>query len=236
LTPYYEHAGITLYHGDCLDVMPRLSEACAGVIYTDPPFAAAGGSTNGRTLDADTQFFEHWFLSVCEGMRRCSSPSSAWIVHCDWRTIGSVQRCVARAGRNIRSEAFRVTQALYWDRGSIGMGSPFRNQVEMLAFVPGPRWESAMTKDVPTLIREPWPYGLKENHGAEKPVKLIQRLLSLIEPTGTYTTLDPFAGSGTTLVAAKNLGRRAIGIEIEERYCEIAAQRLSQEVLFGVQP
>jgi len=231
-TPYYDHAGITIYHGDCLELMPQLPEACAGVIYTDPPFTAAGGSTNGKVLDADTQFFGHWFDDVAEQMRRCSSPASCWLMHCDWRTIGVIQRSVQRAGRNIRGEAFRVTQALYWHRGSIGMGSPFRNAVEMLAFAPGPRWASQMPKNVSTLIEERWPYGYKQHHGAEKPVPLIERLLKLIDPGVGLRVLDPFAGSGSTLIAARNLNRYAIGIEREERYCEIAAKRLQQEVLF----
>jgi site-specific DNA-methyltransferase (adenine-specific) len=231
-TPYYDHAGITIYHGDCLELMPQLPEACAGVIYTDPPFTSAGGSTNGKVLDADTQFFGHWFDDVAEQMRRCSSPASCWLMHCDWRTIGVIQRSVQRAGRNIRSEAFRVTQALYWHRGSIGMGSPFRNAVEMIAFAPGPRWASQMPKNVSTLIEERWPYGYKQHHGAEKPVPLIERLLKLIDPGVGLRVLDPFAGSGSTLIAARNLNRYAIGIEREERYCEIAAKRLQQEVLF----
>lgn len=232
MKPYYQEGRIKIYHGDCLEVMPQLREACAGVVYTDPPFAATGGSTNGRVSDADTQFFEHWFNDVVEEIRRCSSPSTCWMFHCDWRTIGCIAKAVARSGRNIPSQAFRLTQALYWHRGSLGMGSPFRNVVEMIGFARGPRWCNNIPKNIPTLIEEPWPYGFKPHHGAEKPVPLIERLLRLIEPTGHVGILDPFMGSGATLVAARNLGRYATGIEIEEKYCETAAKRLSQGPLF----
>lgn len=226
MTPYYERGGITLYHGDALEIMPSLSGRFA-VTYTDPPFTAAGGATNGRVLDADTQFFEHWLQHVVDELRRCSAPSGCWLVHCDWRTIGSLQRSVARSGRNVRSEAWRVTQALHWHRGSLGMGSPFRNVVEMIAFAPGPEWTNRMPKDVATLLDERWPYGRKEHHGAEKPVALIERLLRLVDPSGG-PVFDPFAGSGSTLLAARRLGRVAVGIEMDERYCEIAARRLEQ--------
>ena len=67
-----------------------------------------------------------------------------------------------------------------------------------------------------------------ENHPSQKPVKLIRYL---IQETDAQTILDPFMGSGTTLRAAKDLGRKAIGIEIEEKYCKIAAKRMAQEVL-----
>ena len=69
-----------------------------------------------------------------------------------------------------------------------------------------------------------------EGHPTVKPLKVVMDLVSRIEPAGVI--LDPFMGSGTTLRAAKDLGWKAIDIEIEERYCEIAVKRLAQEVLF----
>lgn len=100
---------------------------------------------------------------------------------------------------------------------------------EAIAFYPGP--EHAFNKfrpiDIIYSMRVP-PEQLK--HPNEKPIDLI---IKLLEPYDflKQTILDPFMGSGTTLVAAKQLGRKAIGIEIEEKYCEIAVKRLGQEVL-----
>lgn len=90
--------------------------------------------------------------------------------------------------------------------------------------------ELAWTNADRPIQRFEWPVG-RNNHGhpTEKPLELIT--WSIAESRTTGTILDPFMGSGTTLRAAKDLGRKCIGIEIEEKYCEIAAKRLAQEVL-----
>ena len=111
-----------------------------------------------------------------------------------------------------------VTQCLVWDRASLGLGSPFRASHELIAFMRAPNFEWRGHKDVRNVLRFRWPYGAHPNHPAEKPVKLLEFLVTRTIPLGGLV-FDPFCGSGSTLVAAKNLGRRAIGIEIEERYC-----------------
>jgi site-specific DNA-methyltransferase (adenine-specific) len=82
-----------------------------------------------------------------------------------------------------------------------------------------------------TVIRHDWSATMDPQHPTVKPVGLLRQLVGMSTDAGE-TVLDPFMGSGTTLLACKVEGRRAVGIEVEERYCEIAANRLSQGILF----
>lgn len=233
MTPYYADEWATIYHGNCLEVLPGLGVGAFASFVTDPPYTAAGSSSNGRSSNADDQFFAFWFRAVAAKIRGAVAGDGAGFVFCDWRTVGVLRSEFAGVDTSMRfagGSGWTVSQALVWDRGGIGMGSPFRNSYEMIAFCRGPDWSGGhIPRDIPTVLRGDWPYGRKENHGAEKPVEVCARLVEWSRPDGSV--LDPFMGSGTTLVAAKNLGRRSIGIEIEERYCEVAAQRLSQGVL-----
>ncbi len=119
----------------------------------------------------------------------------------------------------------RVRNMLVWNKIRMGMGMPWRNQHELIAFGKRGAGEIRTGKhgNVLSVNRVP-----NEYHPTEKPVELLGILLSNAE---AGLVLDPFMGSGTTLRAAKDLCRTAIGIEIEEKYCEIAANRMSQEVL-----
>lgn len=200
--PYYDCDGITLYHGDCREILPHLS---ADVVVTDPPYGMAyssGWAANPIQNDHDT--------AARDAILAMWSPRPA-IVFGRW----SVER---PAG---------VRARLVWDKGEWpGMGD--------LSFPWGPSDEEVYVlgagfagRRVGTVLRSDR-LGSAMSHPNEKPVTLLQRLIERCPPG---TILDPFMGSGTTLVAAKLEGRRAIGIEIEERYCEIAARRLAQGVL-----
>lgn len=238
MRPYYQDEAVTLYHGDCLDVLSSVPRGSCSVLLTDPPYTAAGGSTNGRNSEADSQFFRHWLRDVFREIAPTLAVSSAGFVFCDWRTIGDVSWAARPHGSSMgyaggTANAWSISQALVWDRESIGMGAPFRNAFEMIAFGKTPSWEAPFPRNIPTVIRHRWPYVGREHHGAEKPVDLLRELVCWGAPRGA-AILDPFTGSGSALVAAKQVGTRAIGIEIEERYCEVAARRLSQGVLdFG---
>ena len=218
MKPYYEDGAVTIYHGDCRHL---IEEVAAAVLVTDPPYGMAYRSnrhgsgwetpvTAGRAVsiegDADTTFRDE-VLSVWG-----DKPA---LVFGTWK----------------RSRPDGTRHIVYWIKGDhLGMGDlsiPWRPNVEEIYVLgsgfAGHRGTSALTYDGPVS----WA-SRGRLHPHEKPVELLRDLITKC-PSGTI--LDPFMGSGTTLRAAKDLGRKAIGIEIEERYCEIAAKRCSQEVL-----
>jgi DNA modification methylase len=128
---------------------------------------------------------------------------------------------------------YQLVQSIVWDRDQLGMGAYFRKQTEFVIYGRkhgAAEFTSTSERD---LVRMRPTVGDKQ-HPAQKPVALLGKLLA---PTSATCVLDPFCGSGSTLIAARALGRKGIGIEIEERYCEIAAKRLSAGnlELFGEQ-
>ena len=125
-----------------------------------------------------------------------------------------------------------ITSLMVWDKQWIGPGGHkgLRPSYEVVALFAQDAFQ-IKDRGLPDIWREQWASQRPNGHPAEKPVGLLRRI---IRESGGGVTLDPFCGSGSTLEAAKAEGFDAIGIEIEERYCEIAARRLAQEVLpFG---
>ena len=243
VTPYYEHGGITLYHGDCREIMPALPLFVSAVV-TDPPYAVSvsgsvhvGRPGNGsRRLD----FFkgdDDWptmIATVREAMslaRERLAPNGslyAWIGH---RQMGPLVEDLEKSGMS--------TRFLVWVKecpapAPPGSGWPSGAELCLYAYPAGRTW-TPTGRDAPrsnVFVADNFRHGQpgKVDHPAQKPERVIRPLVMASTRSGEIV-LDPFAGSGTTLVVAKAAGRRAIGIEIEERYCEIAAKRLSQEVM-----
>jgi site-specific DNA-methyltransferase (adenine-specific) len=218
MKPYYEDALVTLYHGDCFDVLPHL--AVRADVITDPPYSiptqVAAGRENTRNV-GDLSMVERSFRSFFDMTLRLTGDAGRHFVFGDGTSYPVVFR--AMYGR-------AVTALLVWDKGQIGMGREFRKSHELIMHAWGA--STPVVSDgtgYPDVIRcAPVPSAARV-HPAEKPVPLLSALLRVCGDT----VLDPFAGSGASLVASKLSGRKAIGIEIEERYCEAAARRLSSE-------
>lgn len=235
MTPYYSEAGITIYHGDCREVLPSIGPV--DCLITDPPYqtldveVSSGTTTrlvsrdqfSGKRLAASDG--ESWFstippdevVSIVLGCDRLLGDSGARYVFTD---VKSGLLLLPQMGcRNV----------LVWDKMQIGMGYAWRRMHEWIGYTPMPK-HRLREKGYGDIIRVP---GVKDKvHPTEKPPEVAQKLIRNSTDVGGLV-LDIFAGVGSTLVAAKIEGRRAIGIEIEERYCEIAANRLRQGVLFG---
>jgi site-specific DNA-methyltransferase (adenine-specific) len=128
----------------------------------------------------------------------------------------------------------RQHPTLIWDKQHFGMGIVFRNQHEFIVHATAGNPCEPQRRDVGNVLR--FPAVRDGEHPTEKPEPLLRTLLSVVCPPFGLV-LDPFAGSGTTLTAARSIDRPAVGIDADERYCEIAAKRLSQDVLdFGEVP
>lgn len=226
LKPYYENGGVTIYHGDCLEVLDGLAVRLSAFV-TDPPFAFAGGISNGMTSQASDQFFTFWWRSVCQKIIRLCGPAGCGFIWCDWKSIPAFSSGFTLDEHNY--EAWRVAQMLFHYREMPGMGQPFRSSVDMIGYVRGPKHKNPpIPNTTQNFISSYWYYGKHDHHPAEKSPGIAKRL---VQWAGAGPILDPFMGSGTTLLAAKSLGVGAIGIELEEHFCETAARRLEQEVL-----
>ena len=226
MKPYYEHAGITIYHGYCREVLPRLEPV--DLVLTDPPYGMTENS--GRRLHAykdpaksNGKIGWSGFANVTE------YGDTSWnhkpLDATTWNMLTAVSSAQIVWGWNhLFSVLGKPLRILTWDKK---LKNGWEDTFSDCEFA----WCSEIGPD--RMYRHLWVGALREGepivreHPTQKPIELMKWCLGFADGT----VLDPFMGSGTTLRAAKDLGRRAIGIEIEEKYCEIAAKRLSQEVL-----
>ena len=224
MEPYYSDDHCTIYHGDCREILPSLE---ADAIVSDPPYGigfeskGSRGSAPSSTRGSGGHHGRDWGAIVGDDepfdprpLLALGLPSILWGAHC------YASRLPDSAGW------------LVWDKkrgGTVAAG--FAASAADLAwtnFLGHTKWFGHLWDG----LRRDAEIG-EHYHPTQKPLALMKWCIDL---SGGDTILDPFMGSGTTLRAAKDLGRKAIGIELEERYCEIAATRLGQEVLdFGVE-
>jgi len=216
---YYEDEQVILYHGDAREIQEW---TVADVLVTDPPYGLDSGlsRSSGRPGKRYTPVFEapQWDTDL-------SARDKIMTMWGDkpYAVFGSPKRLdAALPCREV---------PLVWDKANVGMGDttfPWGPGYE-LVYVNGDGWtgtrESAIIRVQHSAILPK-----REGHPTPKPIPLMEQIIRKAPPG---IIADPFSGTGSTLVAARNLGRVAIGVEVEERYCLLAARRLSQMVLFS---
>lgn len=220
MKPYYEESGITIYHGDCRNVLPYID--MIDLVLTDPPYGIGGskGAINKKRGKANynTNLFE-------------DTPE-----YVDGVVVGVVKKCLSMARSTILTPGAKCMFmyptpsqiGVFYMPSGTGMGSwGWVNWQPIFYYGKNPRASKTIDQTSRVLNEK----SSCSQHPCAKPLKAWTWLLDKGSLEGE-TILDPFMGSGTTLKIAKDLNRRAIGIEIDERYCEIAAKRLAQEVLF----
>lgn len=219
--PYYSEKGLTIYHGDCREILSHLEPV--DLVLTDPPYGINYRSNHNSSRRGK---FAKWVrYENMPGIIGDDSPI-------DPRPLLKCAPKLAIFGGNYLADQLPPTRCwIVWDKRD-GIGP--NNQADC---------ELAWTNlDKPSRIyRHLWSGLLRageENvslqdkmHPHQKPLALLKFIIAYSDIDDAGTILDPYMGSGTTLRAAKDLGRKAIGIEVEEKYCEIAAKRLAQEVL-----
>jgi site-specific DNA-methyltransferase (adenine-specific) len=206
MTPYYQDNAVTIYHGDCREILPSLEPV--DLVLTDPPYAVMESYDSHRDTGLRLDKLIREFFPLVKDKTETISiscgvvniwryPRSTWIL-CWFNSAGS-------------------------GRGPWG----FSCWQPLLCYGPDPFLKSG-SGCRPDFIEHSEASELN-GHPCPKPLKFVSKWMQRV--SFGKSVLDPFMGSGTTLRAAKDLGRKAIGIEIEERYCEIAARRMAQEVL-----
>lgn len=218
--PYYVDEHVTLYHGDCLEVDAWLA---ADVLVTDPPYGMGlrsgwSGAFGDNAIHGDNDTTAR------------DSALSAWSL----RHGAGLQAPALVFGRWSVTRPAGVRMVLTWEKGEhVGMGDlsiPWKPNTEEV-YVIGSGFRGHRGGSVLRHLAIAGTVGQAakgtRRHPTEKPTSLMAELIA--KTVGAIA--DPFAGSGSTLVAAKQLGRKAIGVELDERYAEIAARRLSQGVL-----
>ena len=216
--PYYVDDAVCIVHGDCREVLPKL-EGKVDIVITDPPYNA--GKNYGKNTN-DRRPWNEWAEWLDDTWDLCLEKSEQGVLSFLSQTA---YRAYVRHGRH----EMAWTAAWVKPLSMAICAAPFMPHWEPIAY-----WGPARRKrgdgfgwgsDVLTFNVEYGKY--RWGHPTPKPLMLLRDLVSRVDGL----ILDPFMGSGTTLRAAKDLGRRAIGIEIEERYCKLAAKRMAQAAL-----
>jgi len=237
MKPYYEENGITIYHGDCGDILPSLPEV--DLVLTSPPYNK-GEKGNGNDF-GDIKYasykdnkphieYKEWQIGIMKNCMAVLKDNGSFLYN--HKNVMANNRIITPYEWIIEGGLLAsLKQEIIWNRKSSVQNDVRYYYIpitEKIFWFVGDKYKfnnESKSSEIITVSPEN-----RTPHPAPYPLSLCLFLVGTHSMVGD-TVLDPFMGSGTTLVAAKQLGRKAIGIEIEEKYCEIAVQRLAQGVL-----
>lgn len=241
LSEVFRDRSVRLYLGDAFELLADdLADDSVAAVLTDVPYASgtraeAKKNSSGAMLRggrfakaplANDQMTTPGFVWMLREFARAARmklvEGGSFATFIDWRQYPNLIGA-------LESADLRLNQVVVWDKEVLGLGNGFRSQHEFLVHTSRgvPRICSRSTGNVLRCRRSE-----ETEHPSPKPVALLERILEVITEPGDLV-VDPFAGSGSTLVACRNIGRRAIGVEIDPTFAEVARNRLQQKSLFG---
>lgn len=244
-------------HQDLFECLKYLPEAFIDLLIIDPPYNLNKTFSKTKFSKTTSANYEQWFESWMQGLIRCLKPDASIYVCCDWQSSSAVQAVLQRhfvvrnritwereKGRGATSNWKNCSEDIWFctmsddyhfDIESVKLKkkviAPYRD-----SFGEPKDWEETESgnfrlthpSNLWTDISIPfWSMPENTDHPTQKPEKLIAKLILASSKKGAYI-FDPFLGSGTTCVAAKKLGRRFSGVEMEAEYCQMAIKRLAQ--------
>jgi len=253
MTPYYQDEYVTIYHGDCRELLPTIPDNSIDIMFTDPPYghnnnngdlihnreAALGKAKPGivneaRPIANDSmeEMKEVVDFALSESARFLKKDCCCCCCCCGG---GGPKPTFAWLANRMDEKGLSFFHAVVWDKGGLGMGWRYRRNYEMVMVAHRKggklKWEwGGSGKETANVVRINKIIPSATDHPTPKPVELIQHFLMLHGKPGDVL-IDPFMGAGPTMIAARALGIKSIGCELDERWCEVAAKRLSQGVL-----
>jgi site-specific DNA-methyltransferase (adenine-specific) len=225
--PFFQNDLVTLYHGDSLEILASLGDESVDCVITDPPYTerthqkARANTSEGVREGISFTAFSDEDLEIA--LAECGRVTKGWVVaNLDYNHAFNFERNPPKGLRQMR----------------IGVWLKNNPMPQITGDRPGQGWE-AISYLHKVGKKSAWNGGGQSGnytsnlatptgHPTPKPLKMVTSFVERFSNAGDLI-LDPFAGGGTTLLAARNLGRKVIGVELEEKYCELIANRLSQE-------
>ena len=244
----HDFKGAEIIHGDVLHILPGFPGGLFGGILTDPPYASGAADQNARQKSTaakysgmkgenpfpdfegdakDQRSWTHWMAEWLTQARRVCKPGAPVCMFIDWRQLPSMTDALQWAGWIWRG-------VLAWDKTtSRPQRGRFRQQAEFVVWGSnGPMPSDRKAPVLPGVFRQSMPSIVKRRHQTEKPLEVMRDMVKIVEPGEII--LDPFAGAGTTIHAAKLEGYPAVGIELSKHYAKTARERVLECIVDSV--